>query len=269
MNIAILYFTVTGNTLLACRYFKARSAARVDLFDICKSEGFDASGYHAVGLAVPTLFFGVPGAFTERLRNLPRQDGRPAFVFHTYGAMPGRTLRLLVREAESAGYSVFSGHSLHMPESYPPFIEKGWAFADEPGTEELAGFDLFIAQVMEKLGAGAAHPTGGFRPGISLLDRVMPGSSPQKARRRMGDIRVDESLCGACGACARACLYGAVTLQEGQGRPVFIPRKCTGCWACYTLCPRGAVYTSRMRGAGRYPGPGKELTARLPAGEKA
>jgi NAD-dependent dihydropyrimidine dehydrogenase PreA subunit len=259
MNIAIHYFSVTGNTLLACRYFSGRSPGRVELFDIAKPERCDPLKYDAVGFAAPTFYFGVPMIVADFLRGMSRQNGKPSFVFHTYGLMPGRTLRHLAQGVAAAGFSVFAGYSLHMPESYPPFIVKGLASADAPSTDELTGFDRFICGVWEKLYSGAWQPGGGFKPRIGLLNAIMPRMSAAKARREMGAPAVDESLCGGCGTCGRVCRYGAVV----SSKPAFIPEACAGCWACFNLCPRGAVYTSRMKGIGRYRGPSEELVAKL------
>jgi Fe-S-cluster-containing hydrogenase component 2 len=38
---------------------------------------------------------------------------------------------------------------------------------------------------------------------------------------------------------------------------------CCGCWACYNHCPRKAIYTPKMRGAGQYPKPLAELKKKL------
>ncbi|MBN2402965.1 MAG: CoB--CoM heterodisulfide reductase iron-sulfur subunit A family protein [Spirochaetes bacterium] len=54
---------------------------------------------------------------------------------------------------------------------------------------------------------------------------------------------VEEKMCIGCGACAPACTYGAVQLQETkQGRKAtVIPVLCKGCGLCNSKCPTGAI----------------------------
>ncbi|MFH0977018.1 MAG: CoB--CoM heterodisulfide reductase iron-sulfur subunit A family protein [Spirochaetota bacterium] len=54
---------------------------------------------------------------------------------------------------------------------------------------------------------------------------------------------VDEKMCMGCGACAPACTYNAVTLNETkQGRKAsVIPVLCKGCGLCNSKCPTGAI----------------------------
>jgi ferredoxin len=267
MKIAICYYSATGNTLLACRYIGKRlSAEGIDFIDVAKKGVFTSAGYDAVGLAVPTRYFGMPQVFMEFLESLPPQGGKPAFVLNTYGMMPGRTLRILAGRAGAAGFFVFAGHSLHMPESYPPFIIKGFGFPDAPDAAEMAGLDGFAADVGEKLRAvSAGRPIQKLRTSIGLLNRIMPGATPAKARKEMGVLGVDESLCRGCGLCGDSCASGAVRFSS---KPEFIAERCTACWVCYNRCPQKAIFTSRIKGTGHYPGPGAALAEKLGIGEK-
>nr|WP_244086085.1 CoB--CoM heterodisulfide reductase iron-sulfur subunit A family protein [Desulforhabdus sp. TSK] len=55
---------------------------------------------------------------------------------------------------------------------------------------------------------------------------------------------VHESMCIACGACASACTYGAIRLEDtrrGQKAKV-IPVLCKGCGLCNSKCPTGAIF---------------------------
>ncbi len=54
---------------------------------------------------------------------------------------------------------------------------------------------------------------------------------------------VEEKMCIGCGACAPACTYGAVQIQETkQGRKAtVIPVLCKGCGLCNSKCPTGAI----------------------------
>jgi len=59
--------------------------------------------------------------------------------------------------------------------------------------------------------------------------------------------QVDELLCDACGACARACPFGAIGVQK-VARVDW--EKCMGCGVCEGQCPRGAALLARDEGKG-------------------
>ncbi|MEB3844851.1 MAG: ATP-binding protein [Desulfurococcales archaeon] len=52
--------------------------------------------------------------------------------------------------------------------------------------------------------------------------------------------KIDYKKCTSCGACVKACDTGAIIMA--QGRPPFVfPRLCSGCMACYYVCPEKAI----------------------------
>ncbi len=54
---------------------------------------------------------------------------------------------------------------------------------------------------------------------------------------------IDRNLCAGCGACAYACLFGAVAAADEAGQKYVIdPEKCVGCGRCEPICPVGAVF---------------------------
>ncbi|MCX7829274.1 MAG: 4Fe-4S binding protein, partial [Thermanaerothrix sp.] len=60
--------------------------------------------------------------------------------------------------------------------------------------------------------------------------------------RGMFVARIDRSLCVSCGACARACSFGAI--EKGEDGKYGVTRLCQGCGACLDLCPVGAIEPS-------------------------
>lgn len=60
-------------------------------------------------------------------------------------------------------------------------------------------------------------------------------------------LRVDESKCNGCGACARFCARG-VWLREGAVyRPLGL-KLCAECGACWNACVQDAVIFTEPRG---------------------
>ncbi len=261
MRGAILYYSGTGNTALACHYIARRLPVPFELIDVTNERDIDLEGVGIVGFASPTDFWGIPHRLETVIGGLPRQDGTPAFVFNTFGALSGKTLRILAEAVAERGFTVVGGHSLHMPENYPPMLAGKMASADAPSPKVLSGFDAFIGEMDGRLAVLArGERIGARKVPMSLLDSVFPRRVRTTARKDLGEKHVDAALCTECGKCARDCPYGAIRLEP---KPVFDTSACYGCWRCYNRCPAHAIYTGKFRGGPYYAGPSTLLREKL------
>ena len=215
----ICTYSGTGNTRLACRYIAGHLQVPFDLVDVVVEHEVDLESYDIVGFATFTDFWGPPYLFQCFVEGLPQQAGKLAFVFNTYGAMSGKTLRVLERSVAARGFRVIAGHSLHTPENYPPMIARGMGAEGAPGEAEMAGFDAFISELGQLLErAQDGQEIEGQKVRIGWLNSILPNFARTKARKDMGDKYVDASLCTECGACEKQCPYGAIRLDP---KPVF------------------------------------------------
>lgn len=249
----ICYYSGSGNTKLACEYLAARVGLRFDLVDVIADRDVDLASYGVVGLAASTDFGGLPQRFETFLAELSPEPGTPAFALNTFGFMSGRTLRDLTEQTRARGFDVIGGHSLRMPESYPPMLAIRMGFAGQPNPRRMRKFDSFIDELGALLGRAnrgeIIKPWRARHPLLSNLSRPRPRTT---ARDDMGEKFVDADLCTECGDCEKGCPYVAVTLAP---KPVFDMSKCYGCWRCYNQCPQHAIYTKRFRGGPYYPRP--------------
>ena len=254
MKGVICYYSSTGNTKLACMYIAGKiPEVEFVLYDMTRGEKLDLKGYEIVGFAAFTDFLGPSHLFQQFIRGLPRQNGKPAFVFNTYGNISGRTLKRLERLVDGKGFRVVAGHSLHTPESYPPMIAKGKGNEQAPDEKELSEFEAFIGEIKRILGRmRSGEEISGARVRIGLLQRMIPQLPRTMARRDMREKHVDELLCKECGVCEKQCPYAAIRMDP---KPIFDMEKCYGCWRCYNRCPQKAIYTAKYRGIAHYPAP--------------
>jgi NAD-dependent dihydropyrimidine dehydrogenase PreA subunit len=256
------YHSQSGNTLLVCRFLsKKMDFISWDFFDIATGSPQEIQPYDVIGFATWTYFLRLPPFFEQFLYNLPVQKGKHAFLLSTFGVMPGQVLIKMNKILTAKGFAVMDGYSLHTPESYPPYILKGWDNREAPTPHELIEFESFTIRLtdhLQKIQAGQALKPGKIK--LDIFSRLIPPPSLQKVRLEMGTLAVDAALCDQCSICKQVCLYEAI---DHNMPPVFIPEKCQGCWACFNHCPQQAIFTDKIRGEGHYRSPAEVLTAKL------
>jgi ferredoxin len=52
-------------------------------------------------------------------------------------------------------------------------------------------------------------------------------------------LNIRRNICSGCGACARICPTGAISLDDGKAR--IDQAKCNDCYRCIQACPKGAI----------------------------
>lgn len=60
----------------------------------------------------------------------------------------------------------------------------------------------------------------------------------------MRSITIDQDACTCCGACARVCVMGVLTQEEGTVPNIDATLPCLRCGHCYSVCPSSAIIPS-------------------------
>ena len=133
MKALLCYHSQSGNTALVSRFLSQKLASvSWDLFDIATSNPPDLRKYDLIGFATWTYYLALPPFFEQFLIDLPTQTGQTSLsAEHLWGhARPdvGKMDKVLTRKE----FTVLVGSSFHTPESYPPYIVKGWAISRSP-----------------------------------------------------------------------------------------------------------------------------------------
>ncbi|MCK5786101.1 MAG: 4Fe-4S binding protein [Candidatus Sabulitectum sp.] len=67
-------------------------------------------------------------------------------------------------------------------------------------------------------------------------------------------FRVDKDKCTGCRACLSVCPAGAISMVDGKA--VVDDSRCTNCAKCVQVCLPGAIYSTGQSGQSAYPAAG-------------
>jgi flavodoxin len=111
MNIAMVYFSQTGNTRKVARAMESvfREAGHHVRSVSLRKAAPDTLDGDLVGIGAPSFACQAPSPARQYLRALPSLDGKPAFVFATAGGAPGRVLFDMTRLLRRKGANVVGG----------------------------------------------------------------------------------------------------------------------------------------------------------------
>lgn len=266
MRGAILYFSLTGNTKLACEYIGGKVGnIEFDMFDMREGQ-VDLSSYDIVGFATYSHEFSI-GNYAKDFIKAMTPTNKPAFVFSTYGRNNGATTGILAECVEKKGFQVVLDHALNTPENAPPVIKYEHGHINSPSKEQMYEFDNFIEE-LSIIGAKLKNKEiiqkkkVVFEKKYKIMATAFEKmSTPFMIKILMGGIKkIETNLCVQCGKCVNICPYNVITMN---GYPEFEEKKCQGCFACYNRCPAKAIYTKGYNQIGVYPKPNKALEKKL------
>ena len=103
MNIAILYFSATGNTKYISELVQKglkEAEAKCDIISITSKAKIDFSVYDLIGFASPVFAYKPALSLFDYINKLPQQDDKLAFIILTYAGLPLGAFYLLRRQLQ-------------------------------------------------------------------------------------------------------------------------------------------------------------------------
>lgn len=247
MDIALLYFSQTGNTLKTAEAMAAALREKkhgVRVLDMRQAAPADVKDCDVLGVGAPCFESHAPEPVKAWLRTLPPLYGKPCFVFATAGGVPGRVLYELTRAVQAKGGTVVGGFMGRGTVHHPAPCLTG-RLPDRPHADDLAkarAFALALDRHLSRGGAGvmpesrqdALKAPLGFYPLVGLIAR------PWLLRIILPKPGLDQNLCNQCGLCEKECPAGSITLKP---YPV-LDGTCIRCYHCQNICPQKAFSES-------------------------
>lgn len=105
--------------------------------------------------------------------------------------------------------------------------------------EAKIGRAVMDADVFISLNHFKGHELTGFGGAIKNIGMGCGSRAGKMEMHSSGKPRVSQRMCIGCGACARNCAHGAITLTDKKA--LIDHEKCVGCGRCIGVCPVDAV----------------------------
>ena len=244
----ILYFSATGN----CKYVAERLVGEGEVLAIgdCAREGQFAFADEAIGIVVPTYFWGLPSIVKEFLKKAEFRTGYLYFVA-TYGTTPGAAGALANEAIRGRGIDAY--YSVRMVDTWTPIF-------DLSTPEKVARFTKHTESELDSIlqSIRARRTNRHMSPRVpAVITKLFAGPHYEHSVRRTTNLHVENSCIG-CGLCARKCPVQAIEMRDGK--PVWVKDKCVMCLGCLHRCPKFAIqYKNRTQRHGQYRNPNADV----------
>lgn len=234
-ELKLVYFSPTGTTRKVIMEAAASIPLKSVSYDLTvhkekkPSLHFKANDFVLFG--IPVYAGRVPAKFLEYFEKLSGKD-TPAALIATYGCREYEDALLeLKNEVESRGFKVIGAAAFPTEHSIVRSIGLG-----RPNKADLKMISDFGVQLNRRIRAEQSFQD---------IEISVPGNTPYKKPGSFSlSPKVDINLCTECGACAKVCPAGAISVKDPKKTD---KKKCISCQKCVRLCKQKARVISSMK----------------------
>lgn len=235
MNIALMYFSGTGNTkwLAETLYEHLNSTENpVDLFDLENKFEFDHHIYDKLIIAHPVYGAHVPRFVIERVDDLIPGNKKLTIVT-SYGYVNAlgyfAEKKALGRDIE-AYYNLKMFNNISTPKLKVPVKELDKRLSSKDKIEQkVKAIAQYIAEGKDRI--------EGIGPQLIVGIRIRK-MMDEDLHTFYQTLSVDPDRCIRCDLCVRECPTNAITEKDGN---YTFDARCTTCTRCYNICPEYAI----------------------------
>lgn len=236
-NLAIFYFSSTGNSLYIAKKVKEKFGGKILYMPNYKGDGKE---FDNVIIVTPVYSFGMPLPLINLLLNF--ENGKEIIVIQNYGGMMGGGDRLLYNFAIKNHLKVKSMYAIKMPENFtlvmsPPTFYKNLI---------LKSADRRIDKVLNN---------------IQNKKYKLPGKKKTREKTYLKNksnwyiigkrFSVNKN-CTKCGKCINLCPAKNIEFKDGK---INFGEKCIACLGCFHRCPFHAIIYKNKDNKKRYINP--------------
>jgi Pyruvate/2-oxoacid:ferredoxin oxidoreductase delta subunit/flavodoxin len=241
----IVYLSLAGSTAKVARAIAEGLAGGYDvsLHNLAEGAPPATDGFDLLGFGSPVFNYTLPFNVVDLIRSLPPLDGRPTFLFNTYGTYRFDIGAQFAQIARARGASVLGHFACPGWDSFLGYAKVGWLFSGtHPDQTDLAEAEEFGRDVTAKAGGRSNTNLKPSRvtspPLIYRLERLCT-SRWLTSRFYSRFFKVDRDKCKKCRTCARQCPTSNIGTGS-SGFPVW-HQHCIGCLMCELRCPQDAI----------------------------
>ena len=248
MNIAIIYFSATGNTAKMAGVIREHftgMGVQADMYDITshssREHPIDLEPYHACVFGSPVHSWRAPRVMREWMRRLDGKD-RKCSMFFTYGGFSIHPAHYSTRQILSEQNFVVVSSAEFLGSH--TFNLGGWkAMCGRPDQSDFNAAEAYAETTCRRF-------TGEDQELLTELEKT--GYSEEELDaiesfrfRALTKLPTRDGLgCSMCMLCEELCPNGAMNAQTGQADP----GRCIACLSCVANCPEGALRINDMTG---------------------
>lgn len=264
MNINILYFTSTGNTLWLVQQAKKNIEEKghtVNLFEAVTTGQEFVENCDMIGVFYPVWGSNMPDPIRDKMNQLKDGNNKKIFLVGNCAVFTGDTGVYWKKLLKKKNYDAFYVDHLTMPININVPGWNLWKVPDKDKQDKMISVaksclqDICSSVIEGKRKIEGRSPFSRF---FGVFQRIGLEPFTNYAKKF---FLCDSEKCTRCGLCYRMCPTNNITIDQDKGA-VFGP-DCIICMKCYNFCPVSAVLVDKgskdVKKYRRYKGPAPEI----------